>query len=105
MYDEMRVLQTSLKRLRNIWNDKAGDILIVTGFIASTPDRTPTTLKRDGSDFSATIFAALLEAKIVTIWTDVDGVFSADPRKVETSWTIVILARPDNNPMSSSDSL
>ena len=64
-----------------MWNDKDADILIVTGFIASTPDRIPTTLKRDGSDFSATIFAALLDARIVTIWTDVDGVFSADPRK------------------------
>ena len=81
----MQALQTSLERLKKIWSDKAAEILIITGFIASTPDRTPTTLKRDGSDFSATIFAALLEAKVVTIWTDVDGVFSADPRKVAHS--------------------
>ena len=55
---------------------------VITGFIASTPEGIPTTLKRNGSDFSATIFGALLRAKTVTIWTDVDGVYSADPRKV-----------------------
>ncbi|GKA20047.1 bifunctional aspartokinase/homoserine dehydrogenase I [Tanacetum coccineum] len=42
----------------------------------------PTTLKRDGSDFSAAIMGALFRARQVTIWTDVDGVYSADPRKV-----------------------
>ena len=57
------------------------DTVIVTGFIASTPDNIPTTLKRDGSDLSAAIMGALLQASKVTIWTDVDGVFSADPRK------------------------
>jgi hypothetical protein len=57
------------------------DTVIVTGFIASTPENIPTTLKRDGSDLSAAIMGALLQASKVTIWTDVDGVFSADPRK------------------------
>ncbi len=41
-----------------------------------------TTLKRNGSDYSATILAALFQAGAITIWTDVDGVYSADPRKV-----------------------
>jgi aspartokinase len=41
-----------------------------------------TTLKRNGSDFSATILGALFRAGHITIWTDVDGVYSADPRKV-----------------------
>jgi aspartokinase/homoserine dehydrogenase 1 len=41
-----------------------------------------TTLKRNGSDFSATIMGALFKSSHITIWTDVDGVFSADPRKV-----------------------
>ncbi|XP_057751305.1 bifunctional aspartokinase/homoserine dehydrogenase 1, chloroplastic-like isoform X1 [Arachis stenosperma] len=57
-------------------------VIIATGFIASTPQNIPTTLKRDGSDFSAAIMGALFRARQVTIWTDVDGVFSADPRKV-----------------------
>ncbi|XLS83508.1 hypothetical protein HN51_033674 [Arachis hypogaea] len=56
-------------------------VIIATGFIASTPQNIPTTLKRDGSDFSAAIMGALFRARQVTIWTDVDGVFSADPRK------------------------
>ena len=41
-----------------------------------------TTLKRDGSDFSASIFGKLLRATAITIWTDVSGVYSADPRRV-----------------------
>ncbi len=56
--------------------------VVITGFVASTADGTPTTLGRNGSDFSASIFAALLEAASITIWTDVDGVMSADPRRV-----------------------
>jgi aspartokinase/homoserine dehydrogenase 1 len=58
------------------------DFLIITGYIASTHDGVATTLKRNGSDLSASIFGALLGASSVTIWTDVDGVFSADPRRV-----------------------
>ncbi|MBA3543051.1 MAG: bifunctional aspartate kinase/homoserine dehydrogenase I [Chthoniobacterales bacterium] len=58
------------------------DWVVVTGFVASTPDGIPTTLKRNGSDFSASIFGKLLRARSITIWTDVDGVLSADPRLV-----------------------
>ncbi|MEZ4393827.1 MAG: bifunctional aspartate kinase/homoserine dehydrogenase I [Polyangiales bacterium] len=58
------------------------ELLVVTGFIASTPEGVPTTLKRNGSDFSGSIFGALLDAAEVVIWTDVDGVLSADPRRV-----------------------
>jgi len=60
-----------------------GAVVMVTGFIARTPEGVPTTLKRNGSDYSATIFGALTRAKNITIWTDVDGVFSADPRRVK----------------------
>ena len=68
----------------NAWQmDQADtDFLIITGYVASTHDGVATTLKRNGSDLSASIFAALLGADSVTIWTDVDGVFSADPRRV-----------------------
>ena len=58
------------------------DFLVITGYIASTHDGVATTLKRNGSDLSASIFGALLGADSVTIWTDVEGVFSADPRRV-----------------------
>ncbi|MBI2374727.1 MAG: bifunctional aspartate kinase/homoserine dehydrogenase I [Deltaproteobacteria bacterium] len=56
--------------------------VVITGFIAETPEGLPTTLGRNGSDYSASIFGALLGAREITIWTDVDGVLSADPRKV-----------------------
>src|SRR6185503_165135 len=58
------------------------DFVVITGYVAATHDGSATTLKRNGSDLSASIFAALLGAESVTIWTDVDGVFSADPRRV-----------------------
>jgi bifunctional aspartokinase / homoserine dehydrogenase 1 len=63
-------------------HDDAAATLVVTGFVASTPDGVATTLGRNGSDFSASIFAALLDAAEIHIWTDVDGVMSADPRLV-----------------------
>ncbi|KAH0941409.1 hypothetical protein HID58_001046 [Brassica napus] len=72
----------SEKRLDKWFSLNPSKIIIATGFIASTPQNIPTTLKRDGSDFSAAIIGALLRARQVTIWTDVDGVYSADPRKV-----------------------
>ncbi|KAL8170616.1 hypothetical protein V2J09_022420 [Rumex salicifolius] len=70
------------RRLEKWFSQSPAKIIIATGFIASTPENIPTTLKRDGSDFSAAILGALLQAHQVTIWTDVDGVYSADPRKV-----------------------
>ena len=56
--------------------------LIITGFIARDQQGLQTTLGRNGSDFSAAIFGSLLDAKEIHIWTDVDGVLSADPRLV-----------------------
>src|SRR6185503_17232668 len=75
--------QVSREKLQ-AWQAQQSDtgLLVITGFIASTHDGSATTLKRNGSDLSASIFAALLGAESVTIWTDVDGVFSADPRRV-----------------------
>ena len=54
----------------------------VTGFNGATADGRPTTLGRGGSDFSASILAAALDATELWIWTDVDGIMSADPRSV-----------------------
>jgi bifunctional aspartokinase / homoserine dehydrogenase 1 len=62
--------------------------LIVTGFIATTTGGIQTTLGRNGSDFSGSIFGALLKAPEIIIWTDVDGVLSADPRLVPNAQTI-----------------
>ena len=57
-------------------------IVVITGFIASDEDGLQTTLGRNGSDYSAAIFAALSNADELSIWTDVDGVMSADPNRV-----------------------
>ena len=63
-------------------------IAVITGYIARTPDGLQTTLGRNGSDYSASIFAALLKADAVHIWTDVDGVMSGDPRRVPEATVI-----------------
>jgi aspartokinase/homoserine dehydrogenase 1 len=62
--------------------------LIVTGFVATTTGGMQTTLGRNGSDFSGSIFGALLQASEIVIWTDVDGVLSADPRLVPNAQVI-----------------
>ena len=56
--------------------------VIVTGFVARDAHGRDTTLGRNGSDYSAAIFANLFDADALTIWTDVDGILSADPRLV-----------------------
>lgn len=61
---------------------------VVTGFIGATLDGKLTTLGRGGSDYSATILGAALDAKEIIIWTDVDGVLTADPRLVPEARTL-----------------
>jgi aspartokinase/homoserine dehydrogenase 1 len=61
---------------------------VTTGFIGSTTDGVTTTLGRGGSDLSAAIFAAALDADAVEIWTDVDGILTADPRLVKNAFRI-----------------
>lgn len=81
-WDESRA-----RRLAVLGADFSG-IAVVTGFIASDRDGLPTTLGRNGSDYSASIFAALLGAGELDIWTDVDGVMSGDPRRVPEATVI-----------------
>ena len=61
---------------------------IVTGFIGATADGQTTTIGRNGSDYSAAIVGAALGASVIEIWTDVDGVLSADPRVVPTAFVL-----------------
>jgi aspartokinase/homoserine dehydrogenase 1 len=75
-------------RLAELVAEDFSGTLIVTGFIASKARGVQTTLGRNGSDFSASIFGALLEAREIHIWTDVDGVLSADPRRVPDATVI-----------------
>ncbi|WP_462173689.1 bifunctional aspartate kinase/homoserine dehydrogenase II [Pseudoalteromonas xiamenensis] len=60
-------------------------INVVTGFIASDSEGTTVTLGRNGSDYSATLLASYVHAQSVSIWTDTQGVYSTDPRKVSNA--------------------
>ena len=62
------------------------DLQIVTGFIAATENGDTITLGRGGSDYTAAIFAAGLNASVCEIWTDVDGIMTCDPRKVKKAF-------------------
>jgi aspartokinase/homoserine dehydrogenase 1 len=66
--------------------------VVITGFIATDTQGLQTTLGRNGSDFSASIFGSLLNAREIVIWTDVDGVLSADPRLVPEAQVIDTLS-------------
>jgi aspartate kinase len=69
-----------------------GIVSVVTGFIGATSEGKLTTLGRGGSDYSATILGAALDAGEVVIWTDVDGVLTADPRLVPEARTIPVIS-------------
>ena len=68
------------------------DVVITQGFIGSTDENESTTLGREGSDYSAAIFANLLAADSVTIWKDVDAVMNADPKEYKEATIIPALS-------------
>ena len=70
----------AINPLKTLLNE--GQIPVIGGYIGEAPDGRPTTLGFEGSDVTATFLGALLGAESVTIWTDVDGVYSCDPRVV-----------------------
>ncbi len=80
--------EESRSRIRTRVPGDFSGLLVITGFIARDSDGVQTTLGRNGSDYSASIFGALLDASQVNIWTDVPGVMSADPRLVAESAVI-----------------
>jgi aspartate kinase len=67
---------------------QAGTVPVVSGFIGATMEGVATTLGRGGSDWSASIFGALLPAEEIQIWTDVDGILTVDPRIVPAARVI-----------------
>lgn len=73
---------------------------VVTGFIGSTEDGRTTTIGRNGSDYSAAIIGAALDAQVIEIWTDVDGVLSADPRTVPSAFVLPNLTYEEAMEMS-----
>ena len=82
--------EESLAKLEDVHQEEASKLTgesqmlhyIITGYVASNTDGVSTTLQRDGSDYSAAIMGKLLQSHSIVIWTDVDGVLSADPRLV-----------------------
>lgn len=82
--------QKSQARLRPLL--EKGVVPVVTGFIGATAGGQLTTLGRGGSDYSATILGAAMDADEVIIWTDVDGVLTADPRLVTAARTIPVIS-------------
>jgi bifunctional aspartokinase / homoserine dehydrogenase 1 len=87
-------LDTTTRQTRSVLGAllDQGRIPVVTGFIAATPEGVTTTLGRGGSDYSAALLGAVLPANEVWIWTDVDGVMTADPRIVPQAQTIAELS-------------
>lgn len=75
------------KRIKDHFKS-AKAVQVVTGFIASTDKKETTTLGRGGSDYTASIIAAAIGAGEIEIWTDVDGVMTADPKKVKRAFTL-----------------
>lgn len=80
------VEKTLIPHLRN------GEIPVVTGYIAAAKSGATTTLGRGGSDYSASILGVCLDADEVWIWTDVDGVMTADPKHVPEARTLPVLS-------------
>ncbi len=87
-FGQAQVLWTETTQKVQHYFQQARALQVITGFIASTLNNETTTLGRSGSDFTASIFAAILHCQEIQIWTDVDGVMTADPRKVPTAFTI-----------------
>ncbi len=79
--------EMSYTKIQNYFNQNP-EIQIVTGFIATAKGGLTTTLGRGGSDYTASLLAAGLDADHIEIWTDVNGVLTADPRKVKKAFTI-----------------
>lgn len=78
---------TTYSNIKNHFN-KVTSFQVITGFIGATSEGITTTLGRGGSDYTASIFGAALNAECIEIWTDVDGVLTADPRKVKRALSI-----------------
>lgn len=80
--------EITMRQIRDALFPLDGKVPVVTGFIGSTRSREITTLGRSGSDYTASLLGEALDAREVQIWTDVNGVLTADPDIVPTASTI-----------------
>jgi aspartokinase/homoserine dehydrogenase 1 len=74
--------------VRNFYYENTGKLLFVTGFISSNDDDRITTLGRGGSDYTAAILGSALNCNEIQIWTDVNGMMTADPRMVKKAFSL-----------------
>lgn len=74
--------------IRDVYEANKSKVMFVTGFIASNDEGRITTLGRGGSDYTAAIFGSALNAEEIEIWTDVNGMMTADPRMVKKAFSL-----------------
>ncbi|MBT8196032.1 MAG: bifunctional aspartate kinase/homoserine dehydrogenase I, partial [Bacteroidia bacterium] len=87
-FSNARVLSEKTEQNIKRYFEKHKSLQIVTGFIASTTNLETTTLGRGGSDYTAAILASALSAECIEIWTDVNGILTADPRVVKDAFPL-----------------
>ena len=81
-------MDVTTQKTASFFKNNTHKIVLLPGFIASRNDGKPTTLGRGGSDYTAALLAHILEAKELTIWTDVSGIFTANPKLVAQAMPI-----------------
>ncbi len=88
------ILGATRKKIKRVLTPlvKKGIVPVVTGFIGSTKNGEVTTLGRGGSDYSASIVGFCLNAREIQIWTDVDGMFTADPKVVKKAQFLPVVS-------------
>lgn len=80
--------EESFQNIKKLVEENPNSLLVVTGFIAANKNGRTTTLGRGGSDYTAALFGAALNASEIQIWTDVDGMMTADPRLVKKAFSL-----------------
>jgi bifunctional aspartokinase / homoserine dehydrogenase 1 len=88
------------KYFSSFWRESQRPVPVVTGFIGRTEDGRTTTIGRNGSDYTAAIIGAALGAAMIEIWTDVDGVLSADPKAVASAFVLPQMTYEEAREMS-----
>lgn len=78
--------------INSLKHTHADKLMFVTGFIGSNEEGRVTTLGRGGSDYTAAIFGSILGASVIEIWTDVNGMLTADPRIVKKAFSLPVLS-------------
>ncbi len=81
-------IELTEKLTSEYYNNRKGKLQVVTGFVASDVGGLTTTLGRGGSDYTAAIISGALNAEVLEIWTDVDGVLTSNPKIVKNAYTI-----------------